>query len=70
MRLRDLNWHNGIPRFFVFRERCPLCRTREFHASMSHPFRSILRFVAIHPVRCQNCWRRFYWLKPGTIPRH
>ena len=70
MKIRDLNWHNGIPRYVVFRERCPICRTREFHASMSHPLRSVLQYLAVHPVRCQNCWRRYYWLKPGSIARN
>jgi len=69
MHLRDLNWHHGIPTYFVLRERCPLCRATEFHPSVSHPFRSILRFLAIHPVRCQNCWRFYYWLKFSTLRR-
>jgi hypothetical protein len=69
MRIRDLNWHNGIPQFFVVRERCPLCRATEFNLSAQHPLKQVLRYVAIRPVRCANCWRRYYWLKPGRI-RH
>lgn len=69
MRLRDLNWHNGIPKFFIVRERCPLCRTTEFQVSMPTPVTTLLRLFAIRRVRCMNCWRRYYWLKAGRI-RH
>jgi hypothetical protein len=67
MRIRDLNWHNSIPRLFVVRERCPLCLATKFNLSARHPLRLVLRCVAIRPVRCASCWRRFYWLKPGRI---
>jgi len=69
MRLRDLNWHHGIPKFLVIRERCPLCRATEFQMSLSSPITRGLRFLAIRRVRCMNCWRRYYWLKIGS-PHH
>lgn len=66
MQLRDLNWHNGIPKLFVLRERCPLCRATEFQLSSQNPFNSLLRSMAIRRVRCMNCWRRYYWLTNGA----
>jgi len=67
MRIGDFNWHNGIPQFFVVRERCPLCLATAFNLSAQHPLKQVLRVFAIRPVRCANCWRRYYWLKPGRI---
>ena len=69
MRMRDLNWHNGIPQFFVMRERCPLCRATEFQVSMPSPVTNLLRTFAIRRVRCMNCWRRYYWFRLGKLRR-
>jgi len=63
----DMNWHRGIPRLFVLREHCPLCRATEFQVSMPNPLNNLLRAFSIRRVRCMNCWRRYFWLKPGRI---
>jgi len=60
--ISELNFHNGLPRMLVLRELCPVCRATEFQTSMSHPLTSLLALFSIRPVRCMNCWRRYYWL--------
>jgi hypothetical protein len=69
MAMRNMNWHNFIPRIFVLRERCPLCHATEFQVAMPSPVTNLLRSIAVRRVRCTNCWRRYYWIRAGRI-RH
>jgi hypothetical protein len=40
---------------------CPLCSSVKFKTAESYPFDRPLRLLALRPVRCVNCWRRYYW---------
>jgi hypothetical protein len=33
----------------------------EFQTDDSHSLDPVLRLLALSPIRCVNCWRRFYW---------
>jgi hypothetical protein len=56
-----LNWPSSIPRLLWIRRECPRCSSIEFKEAESQPLDSMMSFFALRPVRCVNCWRRYYW---------
>ena len=61
MEIGDRGWPSSIPRILWKRRQCPLCSSIEFKTAESHPLDPFLRPFALSPVRCVNCWRRYYW---------
>jgi hypothetical protein len=67
MDIAGLNWPSRFPRLLWIRRECPLCSSIEFQAAESNDLDGLLRLFALDPVRCVNCWRRYYCLaKKGT----
>jgi hypothetical protein len=60
----DRYWPSRVPRLLWKRE-CPLCSSIEFKAGELHPLDPLLKVFALYPLRCVNCWRRYYWLGQG-----
>lgn len=56
-----LNWPGNVPRLLWLRRECPLCSSIEFKTAEAHPLDRLLRLLMLRPVRCANCWRRYYW---------
>lgn len=61
MNIAGLNWPNRLPQFLWIRRECPLCSSTEFKMAESHFLDSLLGMFSLRPVRCVNCWRRYYW---------
>jgi hypothetical protein len=58
MSILELSWPSHVPRL-LFRV-CPLCRSIEFSRAEPGLIDGLLRCFALEPVRCVNCWRRYY----------
>jgi len=63
MSIDDLNRFPRIPQILRGRE-CPLCSSIEFRQDIPQPLDRLLKIFAFHPVRCVNCWRRYYQFAP------
>jgi hypothetical protein len=53
-------WLGRLPRVLSTRQ-CPLCSSIRFVAAESSWPDGLLRLLMLRPVRCVNCWRRYYW---------
>lgn len=49
-----------IPRLLWMRRKCPLCNSVEFTMAEPEWQDSLLAPWRLEPVRCVNCWRRYY----------
>jgi len=63
----DVNWPDRFPRLLWSSRSCPLCSSIEFRVAESHPLDGVLAVFALKPVRCVNCWRRYYWFDKRRI---
>jgi hypothetical protein len=61
MDIASLAWPSNVPRLPLMRRECPLCSSIEFKTAESHPLDRLLKLLMFSPVRCANCWRRYYW---------
>ncbi len=61
MDIAGLIWPSGIPRLLWIRRECPRCSSIEFKMAESQSLDGVMSFFALRPVRCVNCWRRYYW---------
>ena len=52
----------NFPRLLWLKRRCPLCSSVQFEEAEASALDSPLRLVSLRPVRCVNCFRRYYWL--------
>jgi hypothetical protein len=50
-----------LPRVLWTRRQCPLCGSIRFEAAESVHLDGLLVLFMLRPVRCINCWRRYYW---------
>jgi hypothetical protein len=55
-------WPRWAPYVLWFRHKCPHCNSVEFKPAESRPSDGLLNLLALRPVRCMYCWRRYYWL--------
>ena len=55
-----LNWPPAVPRFIWIRRKCPLCSSIEFKSAEPEWLDVFFRLLSLRPVRCVNCWRRYY----------
>ena len=52
----------------LWHRNCPLCSSIRFEAAESSPLDTLLSLLMLRPVRCINCWRRYYWFgKANTL---
>lgn len=66
MKSTTLTWPSSLPHLLLFRRQCPLCTGTEFQEAEAHPLDGMLGLFGLHPVRCSNCWRRYYWFARKT----
>jgi hypothetical protein len=66
MSLNSMNWPRLLPRL-LWRRQCPLCTSVDFQEAELEPMDTVLRLFLLTPVRCSNCWRRYYWF--ATKPK-
>jgi hypothetical protein len=66
MDIAGLNWTSNVPRLLWHRE-CPRCSSIKFTAAELHPIDRVLRLLTLRPVRCVNCWRRYYWFAKRRV---
>jgi hypothetical protein len=48
---------------------CPLCSSYEFKEAESSFLDRPLNLFSLRPVRCVNCWRRYYWFAMKSIDK-
>ena len=56
-----LNWPSTLPKLLWNKRECPLCSSVEFEEAESGSLDSPLGLFSLRPVRCRNCFRRYYW---------
>jgi hypothetical protein len=50
-----------FPRLLWMRRQCPLCSSIEFQPAEPESLDTVIGLLGLRPVRCVNCWRRYYW---------
>ncbi len=61
MNFSNRTWPKWVPHFVWIRRECPRCNSLKFKPAELRPIDSLLVMIALRPVRCMFCWRRFYW---------
>jgi hypothetical protein len=54
------SWPARLPRLLGFSKKCLACTSVEFTDAEFHSLDRVLSLLAFHPIRCVNCWRRYY----------
>jgi hypothetical protein len=54
------DWPSSLPRLLWSPRTCPLCTSLEFTEAELLPMDRPLAFFSLRPLRCVNCWRRYY----------
>jgi hypothetical protein len=54
------DWPSSLPRLLWSPRICPLCTSLEFTEAELLPMDRPLAFFSLRPLRCVNCWRRYY----------
>lgn len=62
MNVDTMNWPQWLQQVIWFRHVCPRCKSIEFKPAELRVFDGMLGLLALRPVRCKGCWRRFYWV--------
>lgn len=60
MNSERLNWPPAFPRLLGMKRECPLCSSTEFKSAEPEWLDVFFRQISLRPVRCVNCWRRYY----------
>jgi predicted DCC family thiol-disulfide oxidoreductase YuxK len=55
-----MRWLSRFSGFLWFDQRCPLCTSILFTEAEHQALDRLLTLLAFHPVRCANCFRRYY----------
>jgi hypothetical protein len=55
------SWLNPLPQLLWRRHECPRCASVHFKPAEQRSFDGLLSMLALRPVRCTFCWRRYYW---------
>jgi hypothetical protein len=55
-------WLDRLPKVIWTQRQCPLCSSIHFEQAESGPLDNLLGLFMLRPIRCVNCWRRYYWL--------
>jgi hypothetical protein len=65
-----LGWLGRLPRVLWTRRQCPLCSSIRFEEAELGSLDGPLGLFMLRPIRCVNCWRRYYWFaKTSTVAR-
>jgi hypothetical protein len=59
------SWAPWLP---LLRRKCPHCNSVKFKTAELRPYDGLLGLLALRPVRCLFCWRRFYWVSLRGAP--
>src|SRR3978361_875382 len=54
------DWPWNLPRLLWSPRTCPLCTSLEFTEAELQPMDRPLALFSLRPLRCVNCWRRYY----------
>lgn len=60
MKLINIPWLSRISRLLLFSQKCPLCTSVYFNQAEYQSSDRILALFGFRPVRCVNCFRRYY----------
>jgi hypothetical protein len=63
------DWLGRLPRV-LWKRQCPLCSSIRFEAAESSWPDGLLGLLILRPVRCVNCWRRYYWFGRANTAVH
>jgi hypothetical protein len=64
------DWLGRLPQILWTRRQCPLCGSICFEEAESGPLDGLLGVLMLRPIRCTNCWRRYYrFAKTSSIAR-
>lgn len=55
------SWFGRLPKVLWTERQCPLCSSIRFEPAEAGPLDPLLGLFLLRPVRCVNCWRRYYW---------
>jgi hypothetical protein len=55
-----MRWLSKFSGLLWFGQKCPLCTSILFTEAEHQSFDRLLSLLAFHPVRCANCFRRYY----------
>jgi hypothetical protein len=61
MNFSNRTWPAWLPHALWIRRECPRCNSLKFKQAELRPFDWLLSMIALRPVRCMFCWRRYYW---------
>jgi hypothetical protein len=56
----EVSWPSRVPRLLFSCRLCPLCSSIRFSQAEPGTMDRLLRCFGLKPVRCVNCWRRYY----------
>jgi hypothetical protein len=63
-------WFGRLPQILWNGRQCPLCSSIRFEEAESGPLDGLLGIFMLRPIRCVNCWRRYYWFaRTSSIAR-
>jgi hypothetical protein len=60
-----MRWLSKFSGFLLFDQKCPLCTSILFTEAEHQSLDRLLTLLAFHPVRCANCFRRYYSFAKG-----
>ena len=60
-----MRWLSRFSGLLWFGQQCPLCTSMLFTEAEHQSLDRLLTLVAFHPVRCANCFRRYYCFAKG-----
>lgn len=69
MNITGPNWPSRLPRLLWMGRTCPLCSSIEFRSAEPELLDRLLVLLALRPIRCVNCWRRYYWFHKASADR-
>jgi hypothetical protein len=69
MKVVELHWPSFAPRFLFRCRACPLCTSVEFVAAELGPLDRLLQSFRLTPLRCVNCFRRYYCFAAPRVGR-
>jgi hypothetical protein len=60
MNAASVSWPRLMPRL-LWRRKCPLCTSTSFQEALPERVDLLFHLLGFAPIRCSNCWRRYYW---------
>lgn len=63
MSIAGIHWPSPLPKILWMGRSCPRCSSVEFRSAELEPLDVFFAVLSLHPVRCVNCWRRYYWFR-------